>query len=200
MNKIKLNSWGKFTDVDASQYDWKNIQELKTIITSNKSFIPSGNYRSYGDSAFSDNIINCKTNNNVISFDKSSGFLRVEAGITLSEILSVVIPHGWFLGVTPGTKYSTLGGVIASDVHGKNHHINGCFSEYVSDIDLMLPSGSIVNLVKDDELFKATCGGMGLTGVIVSATIRLVKIASTNINQVTIKTASLSETFKIFEE
>ncbi len=200
MNKIKLNSWGKFTDIDASQYNWKDIQELKAIITSNKSFIPSGNYRSYGDSAFSDNIINCKTNNNVILFDKSNGFLKAEAGITLSEILTIVIQHGWFLGVTPGTKYSTLGGAIASDVHGKNHHINGCFSEYISDIDLMLPSGSIVNLTKEDELFKATCGGMGLTGVIVSANIRLVKIMSTTINQTTIKTDSLLETFNVFEE
>ena len=200
MNKIKLNSWGKFTDIDASQYNWKDIQELKAIITSNKSFIPSGNYRSYGDSAFSDNIINCKTNNNVISFDKSNGFLKAEAGITLSEILTIVIQHGWFLGVTPGTKYSTLGGAIASDVHGKNHHINGCFSEYILDIDLMLPSGSIVNLTKEDELFKATCGGMGLTGVIVSANIRLVKIMSTTINQTTIKTDSLLETFNVFEE
>lgn len=200
MNKIKLNSWGKFTDIDASQYGWKNVKELKTIITSNKSFIPSGNYRSYGDSAFSDNIINCKKNNTVISFDRSKGFLRVEAGITLSQILSTIIPYGWFLGVTPGTKYSTLGGAIASDIHGKNHHINGCFSEYVSDIDLMLPSGSIVTLVKENELFKATCGGMGLTGVIVSATIRLVKIKSTNINQTTIKTANLSETFNVFDK
>ena len=200
MKKIKLNSWGKFTNIDASQYNWKDIQELKSIITSNKSFIPSGNYRSYGDSAFSDNIINCKTNNNVILFDKSNGFLKAEAGITLSEILTIVIQHGWFLGVTPGTKYSTLGGAIASDVHGKNHHINGCFSEYISDIDLMLPSGSIVNLTKEDELFKATCGGMGLTGVIVSANIRLVKIMSTTINQTTIKTDSLLETFNVFEE
>tara|TARA_B100000575_G_C23139184_1_gene662501 strand:+ start:1523 stop:2824 length:1302 start_codon:yes stop_codon:yes gene_type:complete len=200
MKKIKLNSWGKFTNIDASQYDWKNIQELKSIITSNKSFIPSGNYRSYGDSAFSNNTINCRTNNNVILFDKSKGFLKVEAGITLSEILSTIIPYGWFLGVTPGTKYSTLGGAIASDVHGKNHHINGCFSEYVLDVDLMLPSGSMINLTKEDELFKATCGGMGLTGVIVSATLRLVKIKSTNIDQTTIKTASLMETFNIFEE
>ena len=200
MKKIKLNSWGKFTNIDASQYNWKDIQELKSIITSNKSFIPSGNYRSYGDSAFSNNTINCKTNNNVILFDKSKGFLKVEAGITLSEILSTIIPYGWFLGVTPGTKYSTLGGAIASDVHGKNHHINGCFSEYVIDIDLMLPTGSMINLRKEDELFKATCGGMGLTGVIVSANIRLVRIKSTNINQTTIKTANLMETFNIFEE
>tara|TARA_B100000965_G_scaffold249404_1_gene209496 strand:- start:3739 stop:5040 length:1302 start_codon:yes stop_codon:yes gene_type:complete len=200
MNKIKLNSWGKFTDIDAYQYSWNNIKELKTLITSNKSFIPSGNFRSYGDSAFSDNIINCKINNRVLSFEKSSGVLKVQAGITLSKILSFVIPYGWFLGVTPGTKYSTLGGVIASDVHGKNHHINGCFSEYVLDIDLMLPNGAIVNLKKDDELFKATCGGMGLTGVIVNATIKLIKIKSTNINQTTIKTNDLAETFDVFEK
>ena len=200
MKKIKLNSWGKFTNIEASQYNWKDIQELKSIITSNKSFIPSGNYRSYGDSAFSDYIISCKNNDSIISFDKSEGLLTVEAGITLSKILSIIIPHGWFLGVTSGTKYSTLGGAIASDIHGKNHHINGCFSTYVSDIDLMLPNGAVVNLRKEDELFKATCGGMGLTGVIISATIRLIKIKSTIVNQMIIKTNSLSETFEIFDK
>ena len=96
-------------------------------------------------------------------------------------MIDFLIARGWFLKVSPGTKFATLGGCIASDVHGKNHHINGCFSEYILDIDLMLPSGSIVNLTKEDELFKATCGGMGLTGVIVSANIRLVKIMSTTI-------------------
>ncbi|MDO3651445.1 hypothetical protein Q3A91_31300, partial [Nocardia mangyaensis] len=89
---------------------------------------------------------------------------------------------------------------IASDVHGKNHHISGCFSKSVLEMNLMLPSGEIVNLKPEDELFKATCGGMGLTGVILDAKIKLKKINSVYINQTTIKTKNLQETFEAFEK
>ena len=200
MNKIKLNSWGQFTDIEASQYNFKDITNLKEIISKDLKFIPSGNYRSYGDSAFAENIINSKNFNSIIAFDKSKGILNAQAGITLKEILEHIIPCGWFLGVTPGTKFSTLGGVIASDVHGKNHHMNGCFSEYIKNLVIMLPDGSILDITKDHELFKASCGGMGLTGIILSATIKLIKIRSTNINQTTIKTKNLRETFEVFEQ
>jgi FAD/FMN-containing dehydrogenase len=109
------------------------------------------------------------------------------------------VPKGWFLKVTPGTKYITVGGAIASDVHGKNHHIEGCFSECVEELSVMLPNGKIQICVRGDELFKATCGGMGLTGVIISAKIYLKKINSKNINQITIKTKNLKDTFEAFE-
>ena len=200
MNKIKLNSWGKFTNIEAVQHDFKDIPNLKKLLSQNKSFIPSGNFRSYGDSAFSDNIISCRSYNKIITFDKLSGIITAQAGMTLCEILSNVVPHGWFLGVTPGTKYTTLGGAIASDVHGKNHHLNGCFSEYLSEFELMLHDGSVVTIKREDELFKATCGGMGLTGIIINATMKLVKIKSSYIDQTTIKTKNLKETFSVFEK
>ena len=200
MNKIKLNSWGKFTNIEAVQHDFKDIPNLKKLLSQNKSFIPSGNFRSYGDSAFSDNIISCRSYNKIITFDKLSGIITAQAGMTLCEILSNVVPHGWFLGVTPGTKYTTLGGAIASDVHGKNHHLNGCFSEYLSEFELMLHDGSVVTIKREDELFKATCGGMGLTGIIINATMKLVKIKSSYIDQITIKTKNLKETFSVFEK
>ena len=80
---------------------------------------------------------------------------------------------GWFLAVTPGTKFATIGGAIASDVHGKNHHIDGCFSTCLINFDLMLPDGKVRNVEKKDRLLKATCGGMGLTGIIINASIKL---------------------------
>ena len=200
MNKIKLNSWGKFTNIEAVQHDFKDIPNLKKLLSQNKSFVPSGNFRSYGDSAFSDNIISCRSYNKIIKFDKLTGVITAQAGTTLCEILSNVVPHGWFLGVSPGTKYTTLGGAIASDVHGKNHHLNGCFSQYLSEFELMLHDGSVVTIRREDELFKATCGGMGLTGIIISATMKLVKIKSSYIDQITIKTKNLKETFSVFEK
>jgi decaprenylphospho-beta-D-ribofuranose 2-oxidase len=116
-----------------------------------------------------------------------------------SDILKIIVPKGWFLKVTPGTKFITLGGAIASDIHGKNHHIDGCFSESIISFSLMLPNGEIVECKKSDELFLATCGGMGLTGVIIDAKISLMKIISKNIDTTSIKTNNLKETFKIFE-
>ena len=120
----------------------------------------------------------------------------------LSEILEVFAPRGWFLKITPGTKLITVGGAIASDVHGKNHHLEGCFSECVEMFRLMLPDDQIVRCCKQEnsELFKASCGGMGLTGVILDAKIWLKRINSVTINQTTIKTKNLEETFAAFEK
>jgi len=102
--------------------------------------------------------------------------------------------------ITPGTKHITVGGAIASDVHGKNHHIDGCFSESLIDFDLMLADGTQKTIQKSDELFRATCGGMGLTGIILNVSMRLQKIKSSNINQISIKTSNLLETFNAFEK
>jgi FAD/FMN-containing dehydrogenase len=116
--------------------------------------------------------------------------------------LESFVPRGWFLKVTPGTKLITIGGAIASDVHGKNHHVEGGFSECVESFKIMLADGVVVNSSREEnpELFLATCGGMGLTGVIIEAQIYLKKINSKYIDQITIKTKNLRETFDAFEE
>jgi FAD/FMN-containing dehydrogenase len=163
-------------------------------------FIPYGNGRSYGDSALADKIVYVKPYNNFLAFDAQKGILECQAGVLLSEILDAFVKRGWFLKVTPGTKLITVGGAIASDVHGKNHHVEGCFSECVEEMTLMLPDGEIKSCKKGDALFHATCGGMGLTGVILSAKISLKKINSKHINQTTIKTKNLKETFEAFEK
>ena len=177
----------------------RDAKTLPTYINSTDEFIPYGNGRSYGDSALNENILYCKTYNNFLDFDVQNGILTCQAGVLLSEILDSVIKRGWFLKVTPGTKLITLGGAIASDVHGKNHHTQGCFSECVEEFTIMLVDGEIKSCKKGDELFHATCGGMGLTGVILTAKISLKKINSAFINQTTIKTKNLAETFEAFE-
>ena len=136
-----------------------------------------------------------------LGFDEEKGILHIEAGVLLSEILEALVPRGWFLKVTPGTKLITVGGAIASDVHGKNHHVGGCFSECVESFTIMLADGEVVTCTKETtpDLWKATCGGMGLTGVILSAKITLKKINSQYIDQTTIKTKNLKETFEAFE-
>jgi FAD/FMN-containing dehydrogenase len=175
---------------------------LKQIVSSHHDLIPYGNGRSYGDSALSANIINVKPHDHFIGFDEEHGLLHVQAGVLLSEILESFVPRGWFLKVTPGTKLVTIGGAIASDVHGKNHHVAGCFSECVKEFQIMLADGEVVTCSKEatPELFKATCGGQGLTGIILTAKITLKKINSSYIDQITIKTSNLKETFDAFEE
>lgn len=199
---MKFKTWGNFPIINNFPVDFKKVRNLKKLISSNKEFIPFGNGRCYGDSALNKNIINVKSYNSFLNFDKKNGFIHIQAGVLLSEILEVTVPDGWFLKVTPGTKLITVGGAIASDIHGKNHHIEGCFSECVLEFNLMLPNGKVVLCSKNNntELFKATCGGMGLTGVILDAIISLKKIKSKFINQTTIKTKSLKETFEMFEK
>lgn len=194
-----LISWGMYPIIKNKKISLRDAKTLPTYINSTDEFIPYGNGRSYGDSALNENILYCKTYNNFLDFDVQNGILTCQAGVLLSEILDSVIKRGWFLKVTPGTKLITLGGAIASDVHGKNHHTQGCFSECVEEFTIMLSDGEIKSCKKGDELFHATCGGMGLTGVILTAKISLKKINSAFINQTTIKTKNLAETFEAFE-
>jgi len=197
---LSLYSWGMYPKVENRVSKLISESTLKETITSKDSLIAYGNGRSYGDSALSSELIHTRPYDYFLDFDATNGLLRVQAGVLLSDILDAVVKRGWFLKVTPGTKLITVGGAIASDIHGKNHHIEGCFSECVEEFSIMLSSGEIKQVKKGDELFLATCGGMGLTGVILDAKIRLKKINSQFIDQTTIKTKNLKETFAAFEE
>ena len=197
---MSLISWGNYPRTQNSVHELQDIQSLKEKLSTDGDFIAFGNGRSYGDSAISDNIIHTKPYDYFLNFDETNGVLEVRSGALLSDILESVVKHGWFLKVTPGTKLITVGGAIASDIHGKNHHIEGCFSECVEEFTIMLADGEIKVAQKGDELFLATSGGMGLTGVILTAKITLKKINSQYIRQTTIKTKNLKETFTAFEE
>jgi FAD/FMN-containing dehydrogenase len=199
---MSLNSWGMYPQVENNVLRFSDEKVLENIVKKSDNLIAYGNGRSYGDSALAKNIIEVKPHNYFLGFDEQKGLLTVQAGVLLSEILESFVPRGWFLKVTPGTKLITIGGAIASDVHGKNHHVEGCFSECVESFKIMLADGVVVNCSREEnpELFLATCGGMGLTGVIIEAQIYLKKINSKYIDQITIKTKNLRETFDAFEE
>lgn len=198
---MSLTSWGMYPKIQNKAFKFVDKLELKKILAQYQDLIPYGNGRSYGDSALSKHIIQLRPHHYFLDFDAEQGILHLQSGVLLAEVLSAFVSRGWFLKVTPGTKLITLGGAIASDVHGKNHHIAGCFSECVEWFNLMLPDGQVVKCSKQEnvDLFHATCGGMGLTGVILDATIKLKKINSKNIAQTTIKTKNLKDTFAAFE-
>jgi len=187
-----LSGWGNFPKIDSSL----------TSLYPKKPFITSGNFRSYGDAALFENVYSNLKNNRLISFDDSTGLLTCESGILLSEILDLFVPKGWFLNVSPGTKFVTIGGALSSDVHGKNHHKYGCFSESVLSFKILLPNGEIKKCTrqKNSDFFHATIGGMGLTGLITEVSFYLKKINSVWIKEKIIKTENLSETFEVFEE
>ncbi|WP_035588243.1 FAD-binding oxidoreductase [Hippea jasoniae] len=196
-----FRSWGNYPKFKIyNAYYLHDYSNLKTWLKKKRNIICYGNGRSYGDSCLAENVIVTKPYDFFVRFDKNKGFLEANAGVMLKDILETIVPNGWFLPVTPGTKFVTLGGAIASDVHGKNHHIDGSFSEWIEWLDLMLPDGSINRVYKNDELFKATCGGMGLTGVILSSRIKLKKIQSSIIDEIIIKVENLREMFDVFEK
>jgi FAD/FMN-containing dehydrogenase len=197
---MKLQGWGRYPRINTTRFMLQDEEGLKKYLNENNGVIAFGNGRSYGDSPLSEKIVYCPPYNYFLDFNPETGILKCRSGVMLAEILECFIPRGWFLSITPGTKLITVGGAIAADVHGKNHHVCGCFSECVKSMRIMLPDGSITHCRKGDELFQATCGGMGLTGIILDAEIGLKKINSAFISQTTIKTANLRETFAAFNE
>lgn len=192
-----ITSWGNIKKIKARIY-----YILKQSLPKSGTYIPYGNGRSYGDTALSKTIIKTEAYNQILSFNTKDGIIHCQSGILLATILEEIIPKGWFLPVTPGTKMITLGGAVAGDVHGKNHHISGCFSEYINFIKLQLPSSEIVECspTKNVELFRATCGGVGLTGVITEVCFNLKPIEGGFVKQEVIKTNTLKETFDTLEE
>jgi FAD/FMN-containing dehydrogenase len=163
-----------------------------------------GNGRSYGDSclAASGQVVQMLPLDRVIAFDPATGVLRAESGITLEQILEIAIPHGWMLPVTPGTKYATLGGAIANDVHGKNHHVRGTFGRHVDAFGLLRSDGVEIVCTPADHaaLFEATIGGLGLTGIVTWAELRLIPVRSSLIDVTSVRFGNLDEFFLLSEE
>ena len=198
---MELRGWGNFPRCQGELVEPSSTAELGALMGRGQRFTCRGLGRSYGDSALGEHVIGSGNLNLLQHFDGETGLLRCQAGVSLQELIEVFLPRGWFLPVTPGTSRVTVGGAIASDVHGKNHHLHGCFSACVESLRLLLADGSLVNCSRHEhvELFQATCGGMGLTGVIVDATLSLRAVQSAWIEQRTLKATNLAEALQLFE-
>lgn len=169
-----------------------------------KTLLPHGLGRSYGDSCLNDGGALLRTTglDRYIAFDAETGVLECEAGASFAEILQLIVPRGWFLPVTPGTQFVTVGGAIANDVHGKNHHRAGSFGAHVESFELLRSDGRLLRCspVENTELFAATIGGLGLTGLVLTARFRLLKIPSPLIRGEVIKFGGLAEFFELSAE
>ncbi|MCS6989740.1 MAG: FAD-binding oxidoreductase [Chloroherpetonaceae bacterium] len=199
---IELSGWGRFPVVQATPFVLKDSRSLSDKITRQFRGVAYAMGRSYGDSALASEVILTSDYDHFLDFDATRGLLRVQAGVTLKAMLDVIVPKGWFLPVTPGTQFVTFGGAIASDIHGKNHHKEGSFCDHVTWYRLMLPNGDIVRCspTENVDLFRATNGGMGLTGVILDGELRLKPIQSAFIEMLTIKAKDLDEILALFDD
>lgn len=198
-------SWGRYPKIEASQVKtvyWRN--ELPDLAALHESVLPYAYGRSYGDSCLNEGGVSIDVSHlqRFISFDEHKGLLRCEAGVSLAEILAVMVPRGWFLPVSPGTKFVSVGGAIANDIHGKNHHRAGTFGCHVARFELLRSNGErlICSPDENSELFRATIGGLGLTGIILWAEFQLKPIVNAYIDMDHIRFASLDEFFAISAE
>ena len=197
-----ISNWGLYPVSNSNEYTFQSVNELSDYLKTSPSMIARGMGRCYGDASLSNSIVSTLKYNKFIAFDKKTGLITCQSGVTLEEVLEVGVPSGWFLPVTPGTKFVSVGGAVASDVHGKNHHTEGSFSNHITKITLMTGKGEIVTCGPDEntDLFDATCGGMGLTGVILKVEFQLKKIESSFISQTKIKAKDLNEILELFDE
>ncbi|UOE37632.1 FAD-binding oxidoreductase [Chryseobacterium oryzae] len=197
--KQKVTNWGNFPVVEKEMRSEDSFIKIKQFLQNHNEVIARGNGRCYGDASLGESIFSTKKLNKFISFDRLNGIIECESGVLLSEVLEVVVPQGYFLMVTPGTKFISIGGAIASDVHGKGIH---CFSECLLSFRLMIENGDVLTCSREEneEKFWATIGGMGLTGIILSAKFKLKNIDSVYIRQESIKAENLDEIFHLFEE
>jgi len=206
MSNSRYQSWGRYPRVaqKATEITWRHEQLPLSNFKSSTTMLPFGNGRSYGDSCMNSEglLVDARPLNRFINFDERSGLLDCEAGTLLSEILELVVPKGWFLPVTPGTQYVTVGGAIANDVHGKNHHCAGTFGCHIKSFELLRSDGSRINCSpwENKEFFSATISGLGLTGLITQAQIQLKPVSNSYIEQEIIRYQNLDEFFQITED
>jgi len=202
MTEKPYQPWGRYPPADQQvrKLYWRD-ETCPTASIGDITMLPFGNGRSYGDVCQNNGgvLLDCRHMNRFIQFDADTGVLKCEAGVLLSEILQLTVSQGWFLPVTPGTQYVTLGGAIANDVHGKNHHHFGTFGCHVRCFELLRSDGArhLCSAQDNPELYTATIAGLGLTGLITWAEIQLQPIHNAYINREIIRFQNLEEFFTL---
>jgi len=196
----RFESWGRFPRVckqEVRSLRWRG----DPLPAAEGTLLPFGLGRSYGDSCLNEGgtLLSTTGLDRLISFDHTTGVIRLEAGVTLADVLRFAVPRGWFLPVTPGTKFVTVGGAIANDVHGKNHHADGTFGRHVRAFELLRSDGSRLLCTREENaaLYRATIGGLGLTGVITWAEIQLRPIHNPLIEAENVRFRNLDEFYEI---
>jgi decaprenylphospho-beta-D-ribofuranose 2-oxidase len=200
IQKQGITNWGLYPVKEASLVHPGDLWELQEAVKAKNNMIARGNGRCYGDSSLGEHIISTLKMNRILEFDTDAGVIHCEAGLMLDDILKLIVPKGFFLPVSPGTKFITVGGALASDIHGKNHHVDGVFSDHVLSFSLINEKGEKAEITPENSLFHQTAGGMGLTGIIYAVRFRLKKIESSMMRIVKYRAANLKAIFDLFEQ
>lgn len=196
------SNWGLYPREAGTLWSPGGEGEVRELTSTRSGWTPRGNGRSYGDASLGGRMISGLGLEEVFELNEADGSLRCSAGLLLDEVLLRIVPRGFFLPVSPGTRLVSIGGAVAGDIHGKNHHVDGSFSAFVDELLIVTGDGRTVRCSRTEfpDLFWATCGGMGLTGFILEATFRLRPITSSYIRQRSIRCGDLNELFERFEE
>ena len=197
--KQRIANWGNYPVMEADVVALREESGLRQTLAHTRNLIARGMGRCYGDSALAETVVNTLPYNRILAFDPAGGTVRCEAGVTLDDLLSVFLPHGWFPAVTAGTKFVSIGGAIAADVHGKGP---GSFCDHVLDFLLMTADGSLRTCSRSEnpELFEITRGGMGLTGILLEATLQLLPVETAYLREEIVPCRDLEEALMRFEE
>lgn len=199
-----VSSWGNVIRAPHLLFGLHSRHDGFPVIPDNTTVLPFGNGRSYGDSCLNVGgaLLETRSLDRFIRFDRETGVLACEAGVLLAEILRLVVPTGWYLPVVPGTCYVTVGGAIANDVHGKNHHHAGSFGRHVRLFELLRSDGARLTCSPSEnpEWFAATVGGLGLTGVVTWAELQLRRIPGPHMDVESIRFGHLDEFFSLCDE
>jgi decaprenylphospho-beta-D-ribofuranose 2-oxidase len=203
---VTLTGWGRIAPSTAELAAPASGPEaaglLRQAAQGGGAVIPRGLGRSYNNAAQSGGglVLSSARLNRIIELDTTTGAAVCEAGVSLEQLMVAGLPGGWFVPVSPGTRQVTVGGAIAADVHGKNHHIAGSFARHVTTFDLVLPDGEQRTVTPADELFWATAGGMGLTGFITRAVVQLKRVETSLVKVDTVRTRDIDETMAVLAE
>ena len=199
---MKLSGWGRYPVVDCRMKRLRERDALPGLLGRGGALIARGNGRSYGDAALNPDLtLSMLAMDRMQAFDAENGLLTCESGVLLADVLDTFLPRGWLPPVVPGTKFVTVGGMAAADVHGKNHHRDGSFGAHVESLTLATADGEIRTCSRAEhaDLFRATIGGMGLTGVILSVSFRLEPVETAFVMAETVAARDLDETMAVFE-
>lgn len=201
---VRVSSWGRLDHQPHDVHALSDRRIAASVLRATTPGIAFGMGRSYGDSCLNPlgNLWTTTGLDRFISFDSDTGRLVCESGVLLRDIQKLFLPRGWMLAVTPGTQLVTVGGAIANDVHGKNHHVAGSFGDHVRSITLLRTTGETIECGPNIEAgwFAATIGGLGLTGVILSATLQLRRVEGPWLATETIPYSNLDEFFQLADE
>jgi decaprenylphospho-beta-D-ribofuranose 2-oxidase len=204
VSTVTLTGWGRVEPTAAELALPANDQAAASLLRGTGQKIARGLGRSYNNAAQCDGgmVISSARLNRIIALDPHTGVADCEAGVSLEQLMVAGLPSGWFVPVSPGTRQVTIGGAIAADVHGKNHHAAGSFARHVRQLDLVLPDGTPRTITPgaDPELFWATAGGMGLTGFIARASVQLKRVGSSRVLVDTVRTADIDETMQVLAD